>query len=157
GEIGVVDHALDGRRGRCGRRCLAIEHSDRVAQRASREDANAVHGGGLASVVARNEQHRDAPTSARETDGERAAHRLDLTVERELADDGEDAESVATHQTRRREDAERNRQVEGGALFADVRGREVYRDAIVREREARVADGGLDALTALAHRWVGQP
>ena len=58
--------------------------------------------------------------------------------------------------TGRREDAERDRQVERRARFADVGRREVDGDAVRREFEAGVADGAADAIAALADARVRQ-
>ena len=45
--------------------------------------------GGLGVVLVGNQQCADAPPAARQPDGQRPAYGLDLTVERELADDRE--------------------------------------------------------------------
>src|SRR5262249_56771479 len=106
-------------------------------------------------VVTRHEQRRDASTAARETDGEGAAHRLNLAVERQLADDRKLAEVVPSpHAARRSQDRERDRQVESGSLLAQIRGGKIHGDAIVREREAGVPNGRLDALAAFAHGGI---
>src|SRR5207237_1764529 len=101
---------------------------------------------GLGRVVAWHKQRGDAAPTTRQPDGQRPAHGLDLPVERELADDGERTEGVAPGAADRRQDAERDGQVERRALLADVGGREVDGDAVVGKFEARTADGAADAL-----------
>ena len=57
----------------------------------------------------------------------------------------------------RREDRHRERQVEARADLAQVRGREVDRDALLRELEARVRDRGAHPLARLPDRLVREP
>jgi hypothetical protein len=54
------------------------------------------------------------------------------------------------------EDADRGRQVEGGAFLAEVGRSEVDGDALDRELEARVADGGAHPVPTLADGRVGE-
>ena len=54
------------------------------------------------------------------------------------------------------EDADGHGQVEAGALFLDVGGREVDGDVRRRHVEAGVLDGGAHAVAAFAHGGVGQ-
>ena len=56
----------------------------------------------------------------------------------------------------RREDAERDRQIERRAGLADVGRRQVDGDAVRRKLEAGVADRAAHAIAALAHAGVGQ-
>ena len=76
---------------------FAVEKAHGIAQGGSPEHPEAVDGPRLRVVGERHHQRRDAQSSAREADRESAAHRLDLTVERELADHGEGTDSPARH------------------------------------------------------------
>ncbi len=53
---------------------------------------------------------------------------------------------------RRDEDAERDREIEGGAILANVGGREIHRDPARRHREAGVHERRAHAFAALFHR-----
>ena len=55
------------------------------------------------------------------------------------------------------EDAEGDRQVVGGSRLLQVGRRQVDRDPADREATAGVANGGADAVLALADRRIGQP
>ena len=91
-------------------------------------------------------------------DRQDAARRLDPAVERQLAEDQRRRRtSRRATSAGRRQDAERNRQVERRAGLAHVGGREVDRDAMRRELEAGVADRAAHAVAALAHARVRQP
>jgi hypothetical protein len=46
----------------------------------------------------------------------------------------------------RRQDADGDREVEGGAFLSDIGGGEIDGDALQRERVARVGEGGVDAV-----------
>jgi hypothetical protein len=61
------------------------------------------------------------------------------------------------HLATRGEDADGDREVEARSLLAHVRGREVDRDPLLRKLQARVQQGGADALARLADRPVGKP
>ena len=152
GEVEIVRRGPGGRwRGGRGRGDgLAAEEPDRLAERRRREDAQALDGARLGRIVDGDDEGRDAVPAAGERDGEGAAHGLDLAVERELADDREGVRRAVAQGAGGGEDAEGDRQIEGGALLAEVGGREVHGDAVVREGEAGVADRGADALAALA-------
>src|SRR3989337_574237 len=75
-----------------------------------------------------DDEGRDAVAAAGERDGQGAAHGLDLAVERELADDREGVRRAVAQGAGGGEDAEGDRQIEGGALLAEVGGREVHGD-----------------------------
>ena len=91
-------------------------------------------------------------------DGQRAAHRPHLAGQRQLADDraavdrlGGRAAPEATSS------ATASGRSNAGPDLAQVRRREVDRDPLERELEARVHHRRPDALARLAHRLVGQP
>jgi len=159
-DVGEVE-IVAGRRHRLGRdrrrrRRLAVQQCHGVSQRRGRQHAQPVDGRGLAAVVARHEQRADAAASARQADGQRSPHRLDLTVESQLTDDGELTESPVVQRAGGGQDAERDGQVERRALLAQIGGGEVHRDSIGREGEAGIANRRAHALAALAHGRVGQ-
>ena len=63
--------------------------------------------------------------------------------------------SASSHGSHRAQNAERHGQIESRAFLADIGGREVDGDGFVGIAEARIEQGGLDALAALAHGGVG--
>jgi hypothetical protein len=87
---------------------------------------------------------------------EHAANAVDGTVERQFAEDHGIVDGPSVQLSRGGEQSERNGQVEGRACLADIGGREVDRDAVGRELEARVSNGGPHAIAALANGRVGQ-
>src|ERR1043165_4652428 len=56
----------------------------------------------------------------------------------------------------RSKNAQRNRQVETGALFAHVSRREIDRSFLEWKEESAVVDGGANALARFPHRQIGQ-
>jgi hypothetical protein len=88
--------------------------------------------------------------------GQHPAHRLDLGVQGQLADHRERRVGGTVQRARGREDAQRDRQIEGRAFLADVGRGEIDGDAVVGEGEAGVADGRPHTLAAFPHRGVGQ-
>ena len=81
---------------------------------------------------------------------------MDASVEADLAEDAPAREVGQRGLVVRGEDAERDRQVEGGPLFPDAGRSEVHRHATGRVLEAGVPERGADAVARLAHRPVGQ-
>ena len=87
-------------------------------------------------------------------DRERAAHRPDCAVERELAKDDGVVDLASGNETGRRQHAEGDREVEGRAHLADVGRGEVDRHVTPRKFETGVPDGALHTVAALAHAGV---
>ena len=78
-------------------------------------------------------------------------------VERQLAKDDSVVDLTGGDETGRRQPPEGDREIECRADLADVGGGEVDRDVTPRELEARVPDGALHAVSALAHAGIRQP
>ena len=78
-----------------------------------------------------------------------------LAVERQLAEE-ESAGEVGDDLLRRQHDADGNRKIIRRAFFSNVRRREIDGDAISRESEAGVADGGADTLFGLLDGGIRQ-
>ena len=105
----------------------------------------------------RHDERVDALPPARESDSEHSAHRLDLAVQRQLADHREGADPPVRDRAGGGEDAECDRQVERGTFLPEVGRGQVHGDPVGRKGEAGVADGGAHPLAALAHRRVRKP
>ena len=73
-------------------------------------------------------------------------------IQPELADEGVTCDRVRVQHAGADEHSQRDRQVEGGAFLPHVGRREVRGDPSRRHGEARVEQGGTDALAALLHR-----
>jgi|GEM_PF-3446524 len=127
-------------------------HPERFAEIPARHDLDLSHGRGLGGVRVGHEDASAAGRAREERDGERPPDRLQPPVERELPEH----EGVRRHGARglaaRREDAQRDRQVERRPLLPHVGGSEIDRDPFLREREPVVLDRGGHPLAALAHR-----
>lgn len=82
--------------------------------------------------------------------------RLQLSIEREFADENVIREIFAQDLPGRGENADRHRQVESRSLFLDVRGREVNSHFLIWVEEVGVTNRGGHALIRLTHRGIGQ-
>ena len=89
-------------------------------------------------------------------DGQHALHGAEDAVEAEFADEDEVADVADGEAAVGAEDADGDGEIEAGAFFFEVGGREVDGDAGGRKVEAGVLDGGADAVAALADGGVGQ-
>ena len=108
-------------------------------------------------VLLRHEQAQVAAAPSAGRGRERAAHRPQLAAERELAAERARAERFLRHLPAGRQHADGDRQVEARARLAHVRGREVHRDALLREVEPGVQQRRADPLARLADGAVRQP
>src|SRR5439155_18095313 len=156
-EIEIVRGRREGGRGRRERhRVCAVQEIDGVAQGRRGEDLEIVDRERLHVVGERHHERADVLAPAREPDGEHPAHALNLAVQRQLAHDGKWTDAPVDDDPGGRENTERDRQIERGALFAKVGGSQVDRDSLGRERKAGVSDGRAHALAALAYGRVGK-
>jgi hypothetical protein len=90
-------------------------------------------------------------------DRQRPAARPQLAAERQLPEDRPAVERLGRDLAVGREDPHGDREVEARAGLAQVGGREVRGDALLRELEAGVLDRRADALARLADRLVAEP
>src|SRR5207249_872934 len=118
---------------------VAVQQADRVGERRRGEHVEAVDGERLGGVLHGHHERVDPLAPAGQPDRERATDRLDLAVERELADDGVRSDDAILHDARGGEDAEGDRQFERRALLLDVGGRQVHGDPVKGEGETVVA------------------
>ena len=121
-------------------------------------DRNRGHAGErrLARGVGGPEQTLRAEPPCALGDGENAADPTEPPVECELADGGGAFEGIARELLRRREERKRDRQVEAGALLAQLRRREVDRDPPRREAQLGSRDPGADSFPRLLAGAVGE-
>src|SRR5581483_1842767 len=135
---------------------LAAEIRDRLREVTNRDGRDARERS-LLRRLGRAEQTRDARPAGSLRDGEDAANPAEAPVECELADCSRPLERAARNLSRRRENRERDRQVEARALLAKLGGGEIDGDAGRGELELRCGDPTPDALPRLLAGAVGEP
>jgi len=134
----------------------AREHSHRRAQAPDWENPERVERGRLQRVPERH-QHAPEPLAlGRNRHREDAVHAPRRSVESELPSDGVAVEKATVDLPRRRQDPDRDREIESRALLPDVGRRKVHRDALDRKREPRVPDRRRDPVASLPHRAVAE-
>ncbi len=136
---------------------LAVQILDGLVQGGDRDDLDPLDHAGLAgrspagtSSGVKPSRRACRPPAARPRTGRT------LAVERQLAHHERAVQPAGLDQPGGAQDADRGRQVEGGAFLAEIGGRQVDGDAVDRELQARVADGGPHPVAALAHGRVGK-
>ena len=147
---------LDGRRGLAAlERRLAAQPPQHRAEirRTQRRDRRAESG--FAEVPARDHHLADPLAVGRAQHRQHPAHGAQRTVEAELAEEQRAPQLVRVELDACPRDRDRDGQVEGGAHFGHAGGCEVHGHAAGREREARLAERGADAIAALVHDAVG--
>ena len=141
----------------CGRRPqLAAEVGDRLGEVAHRHRLDAAQLR-LAGRLGRAQDPLEPGTPRALGDGERAAHRPDPAVERQLADGRVLREPLDRKLPRRRQHRQRDREVEARSLLPQAGGSEVDGDPLQRPLELRRADPAADAVLGLCARAVGEP
>ena len=149
-----ASRASSGRgRRKLGRRVAAQDRRD-AGEVAHARDGDPVDEPGLRRALARHDEPVEPVSPRALGDGERAAARAQLAAEGQLAEDRPAVDALRGHLAAGDEQAARGREVVAGPRLRQVRGREVDRDAPVRELEAGVADRGVHALARLAHGGV---
>ncbi len=144
------------RRRRVRRRLtLAAQVGDRLGQVAQRHGVDPGELG-LGRRLGRAEQSREPGPAGALGRREHAADRTHTPVERELTERRMAGERSGGDLPRRRQDRERDRQVEAGALLAQARRREVDGDAPDGPLELGRGDADADALLRLLAGPVGQ-
>ena len=88
--------------------------------------------------------------------GQRARHRADRAVERQLADRRVAGDRVGRDRLHGDHHGEHDRQIELAAFLRQVGGREVHRDVLVGQAEADGVQRVAHALAAFGDRLVGQ-
>jgi len=110
--------------------------------------------GGLASVAGWDDEVVDAGGASGDGDGQHALYGAQGAIEAEFADENEVRDVFDGKGAVGTEDADGDGEVEAGALFLEVGGREVDGDAGGREVEAGVLNGRTDAVARLADSRV---
>jgi hypothetical protein len=155
-DVGEIDwmRRSRGDRGRLGRRLsrASFDMLDDLSQRREAECLDAKRRG-LGRVLPRDERGRDAREGRTPYACHDAADRSKRPIQGELAEaEGTD---VPRELTRRTQHAQRDGEVEAGALLSPLGRSEVHNDAAERELEPGVADRCPNALARLGDRGVG--
>ncbi len=88
--------------------------------------------------------------------GEDTADGTDGAVQRKLAQNRALRNGIRVHALFACQDGNGDRQIKRRAFFFDVGGREIDRNAIVREGETAVFDGGADAFSGFLDGGIGK-
>lgn len=137
-------------------RVAILEELDRLRERLHRVDIQPLRDRRLAGVVNRDDDALFLLVQRPHRDRQDAMDRLELAIQRQLADHDVLGEVLPQDLAGGGENADRHRQIESRTLLLDVRRCEIDRDFLVGIEEIGVADGGGDPLVGLAHRGVGQ-
>src|SRR6185503_10504252 len=97
-----------------------IQRINRLRQRASDADVEALDDAGLGCVVWWKQQPLESETTGGDGDRKDAANAVDPTVERELADNDRVVDGAASQWPGGREQAERDRQIERRSCLAHI-------------------------------------
>ena len=106
---------------------------------------------GLGGVRGREHERAGAGVARRTGERQRAANGADGAVQAELAGEQQAVHCFGAELTARHKHADRDRQVERGAVLPHISGREVHRPAAWWEHEAGVDQRRADALARLLH------
>ncbi len=112
---------------------------------------------GLGPVLGRHDHRTCARIARRERERERATHGSQAPVECEFSEQADVLEALAVDDTGRRENADRDGQVEPRVVLAQVRGREIDRDPPIRKSLSHARDRRAHARGTLAHSGLRQP
>ena len=157
-QVRAVLRALRRRRGARRRRAPPPrEQVDHPAHARNAQDLEALHQRRLGRVLDRDDQALEGGTARSLGDSDRARYRAERAAQRELAAQGDRREAVARDLIGRREEGDREREVEARARLAQVGRGEVCGYPLERELESRVLQRGAHTLARLAHRRIGQP
>jgi hypothetical protein len=135
---------------------LAVQVLDGVVEGGDGNHVDPGHHAGFGGIAGGHEERREPFPARVQGHRQHAAHRAHAGVQRQLSHHERALEPAGFDQPGRAEDADRGRQVEGGAFLAEIGGGEVDGDALDRELEARVVDGGAHPVAALANGRVGE-
>ncbi len=124
-----------------------------IGEGLDRENLDSIDQRRLGGVDGGNKGARQAVLLCQPNHGEDAGGMTQAAIQRELADD-QCVADIGRELSGGDEDAERDRQVVGRSLFADVGGGEVDGDPPQRKARAGVADGRAHPLARFLHGGI---
>ena len=135
---------------------LAVQEICQLRQVRGTQNAQALHHTRLGKVFFGEHQRVEAGTPSGERHRQRSTHRPDRALQTQLAQDRDATQPLAGDLAGRRQDAEGDRQVEGGAVLADVGRGEIHRDALQGKRVAGIGERRVHPLAPFLHRALRQ-
>ena len=135
----------------------AVEKIDDLAEVPDPVDRHALDDAPLGGVLLGEEESFHGPPAGGHGHGQNAAHRLDAPVEGELPHHDVASGALAGDDAGGGQKPHGHGKVEGGAVLADVGGRQVDGDAAGGKFVAGVLDGRFDPVLALLDRPLGEP
>ena len=157
GLLATAAGALDDRPGARGQPAAVVLHE--LTDMVDRAHASARNEGGFAGGGGGHDDIGNTGLHGRAHSRQDAAHRMDGAVQAELADvdgAGQHRQSARGQQITCSEHRQRQRHVESGAGLAQVRRREVDRQALLSPGDAADRQRGSYAFARLAHGGVGK-
>ena len=133
----------------CRRSLFAVEHSSCLSQRRDHANPEAWHDRCFGSALL-GKQECELMTACSERYREDASRRLNGSIQGELADHQQVRELAPGDEAARRENTDRDGQVERSAPLSHVGGCEVDRDAVRRKLESRISNRAPHTVTALS-------
>ena len=138
-------------------RLSSIQVLHRFGQVIYRQHAETVRDGRFGAVSRGKEHLLIAGCPCLNGHGQTAADGLDPPVQRKLSHRHNSFGLLRVQYPHRRQDTQRDGQVEPGPFLLEVRGGKVHRDAFHGEIVAGIVQGGFHAVLAFAHDVVRQP
>lgn len=136
---------------------VSADEVDQLRERRNTEHVDVGHQRGLARVLGGDDEPPVARAACARCDGDRSVDRAQGAAERQLAAYRVVAETVGGDLAGGCQHRHRYREVEARTRLAEVRGREVRGEPLLREVEPRVEQCRPDALPGLADRAVRKP
>src|SRR5207237_6917666 len=111
---------------------------------------------GFGQILARENERLDTGRSGGERDRQRTSHRPNRALQAELSENRDLLQPTACYLFGGRQDTERDWQIEGRALLADVGGREIDGDAFERKGETGIGKRRIDAIASFLYSTLWQ-
>ncbi len=135
---------------------LAVEEIGQLGQGRGTQNAQILHHPRLRQVLLGEDQRLEAGAAGREGHRQRTAHGPDAPLQAQLTEDRHAVKPLAVDLAGRRQHPQGNRQVERGALLADVGRGEVHRDPFQRKRVPGVGERRVHPLASFFYGALRQ-
>jgi hypothetical protein len=134
----------------------ATEEPDDLDQRRGRHHFETLDEGGFRRVGCRDHDPVEPRARGGHRDREHPRRGDERPTQRQLAHERVPRQPIVRHLRRSGEDAHRDREIQPGAVLAQVAGREVHDDPAQRPLEARAFHGGADPFACVLNGGAGQ-
>ncbi len=112
---------------------------------------------GFAGHLRRHDKFRNPCLATCQHHGQNPRHRTDFPFQRQLADENRVRQHFLRHIAAGRQESKRNGKIETGAIFLEIRRRQIHRHLIDRKMIAGISNGRVHTLLRLLHRRSGEP